>query len=77
MLLLHVKDVSKVLVEKHVEWVSFFMEEGQVTIYAGHEPIMGRVFQGFLKYKLGKDIKSIEILEGFVHVTNEKVVILI
>lgn len=72
LLSLQVRSVSKVLVDEAVEWVSFFMEDGQVTIYEGHAPIIGQVLEGELRYKTEKDVRNLEISKGFAHVTNKK-----
>lgn len=77
LLSLQIRSVSKVLVNETVEWVSFLMEDGQVTVYGGHAPVMGQVLEGQVRYKTGKVEKSLEISKGFAHITNEKVVILV
>jgi F0F1-type ATP synthase epsilon subunit len=76
--LLEVRSLEEIFIKEHVEWASFPMQQGQVTIYAGHAPIMGEVIEGELKYGVvSGEIKSILIGSGFAQVHQDRVILLV
>lgn len=75
--LLEVRESKKILLNQSVEWASFDLSQGRVTIYPGHTPIMGEVMPGELIYHANGEEHTLPLTKGFAHITPEQTILLV
>jgi len=68
---------ERVIFEEEVEEVTLPTKDGEITVLAGHVPLIGEIIPGEMIVKNGEEKRNTLLLGGFVHVEEGGKVIVI
>lgn len=78
MLKLEIRTIESLIFDSAITSVSFFSEEGYVTIYEGHEDIVLQVKPGEIEVNSEDSSSTFFVLDGIVKIQNgEKIIMLV
>ncbi len=75
-LMLQIVTPQRLLAEEEADEVQLPARRGYLGILPGHAPLLTELGVGDLKYKLGKDVYHLAIVNGFAEVLPDRVIVL-